>query len=129
MIRKEMKKAKAHMVKVTKAYPKRLVIEAEMPYEVYIALKNKLSFASNRHNLTSYYKEWNECKIKHISMDPDKVFATLDEHSKKLFEFGDHYGKDSLQMFSKLKVVIPKGYEYIFTLLNTEEEHNKRTDL
>ena len=33
LIRKEMKKAKAHMVKVTKGYANRLVMEAEMPYK------------------------------------------------------------------------------------------------
>ena len=32
---KEMKKAKAHMVKVTKGYTKRLVMDATTPYEAY----------------------------------------------------------------------------------------------
>ena len=38
VVRKEMKKAKAHMVKVTKEYPKRLIMEAETPHEAYLAL-------------------------------------------------------------------------------------------
>ena len=41
LIRKEMKKAKARMVKVTKDFPKRLVMDATTPYEAYAALKTK----------------------------------------------------------------------------------------
>ena len=41
IVRKEMKKAKAHMVRVTKDFPKRLVMEAETPYEAYDGVKEQ----------------------------------------------------------------------------------------
>ena len=129
IIRKEMKKAKAHMVKVTKEYPKRLIMEADTPYEARMALKNKYSFAKNRHDFTSLDKEWNEFKIKDAATDLDKIFAILDEHSKKLSEFGSRYEKDALQILSKLEVAMSDGYEHIFTLLNTDEEHKKSADV
>ena len=96
LVRKEMKKAKAHMVRVTKEYPKRLVMDATTPYEAYIALKTKYSVAKNRQDFTKLDKEWNEFKVEEVTTDPDKIFATLDEHSKKLLEFGDKYEKDAL---------------------------------
>ena len=40
-IRKEMKKAKAHMVCVSQEYPRLLVITALTPREAYTALKEK----------------------------------------------------------------------------------------
>ena len=121
-----MKKAKAHMVRVTKEYPKRLVMDANTPYEAYIALKTKYSVAKNRQDFTKLDKEWNEFKVEDVNIDPDKIFATLDEHSKKLLEFGVKYEKDALQMLSKLEVAMPDGYGHIFTLLNTDEEYKKR---
>ena len=45
LVRKEMKKAKSHMVRVSKDYPKCLVMDAETPYEAYVALKTKYSVA------------------------------------------------------------------------------------
>ena len=39
--RKDMKKAKAHMVRVSKDYLKRLIMEADTPYQAYAALKTK----------------------------------------------------------------------------------------
>ena len=84
LVRKEMKKAKAHMVRVTKEYPKRLVMDASTPYEAYIALKTKYSVAKNRQDFTKLDKEWNEFKVEDVNIDPYKIFATLDEHSKKL---------------------------------------------
>ena len=123
--RKEMKKAKAHMVKVTKGYAKRLVMDAKTPYEAYAALKEKYSVAKVRQDFTKLDKEWNEFKVTDESVDPDKVFTTLDEHSKKLKEFGDRYEKDALQIISKLEVAMPDTYQHIFTLLNTDAEHKK----
>ena len=123
--RKEMKKAKAHMVKVTKGYAKRLVMDAKTPYEAFTALKEKYSVAKVRQDFTKLDKEWNEFKLTDETVDPDKVFATLDEHSKKLKEFGDRYEKDALQILSKVEVAMPENYEHVFTLLNTEAEHKK----
>jgi len=122
LMRKEMKKAKAHMVKVTKDFPKRLVMGATTPYEAYVALKTKYSVAKNRQDFVQLDKEWNEFKVTDEMADPDKIFATLDEHSKKIAEFGTHYEKDSLQMLSKLETAMPASYEHVFTLLNTNEE-------
>jgi len=120
-IRKDMKKGKAHMVQESKDYPKRLIMEADTPYKAHTALKTKYSVAKNRQDFTKLDTEWNEFKVKDISTDPDKIFATLDEHSKKLEEFGPRYSKDALQILSKLEVAMPEGYEHIFTLLNTDE--------
>ena len=96
IVRKEMKKATAHMVRVTKDFPKRLVMEANTPYEAYVALKTKYSVAKNREDFTKLDKEWNEFKVTDERVDPDKVIATLEEHSEKLGEFGDRYKKDAL---------------------------------
>ena len=78
--------------------------------------------AKNRQGFTKLDKEWNEFKVTDTSTDPDKIFATLDEHSKKLLDFGEIYEKDALQILSKLEVAMPEGYEHILTLL-TNEEH------
>ena len=86
-----MKKAKAHMVRVSKEFPKRLVMDADTPYEAWVALKTKYSVAKNRQDFTKLDKEWNEFKVLDSNVDPDKIFATLDEHSKKLLEFGVKY--------------------------------------
>ena len=129
LVRKEMKKAKAHMVKVTKDFPKRLVMEATTPYEAYAALKTKYSVAKNRNDFVRLDREWNEFKVTDEKADPDKVFATLDEHSKKIAEFGTRYEKDSLQILSKLEVAMPTSYEHVFTLLNTDEEYKKDKDV
>ena len=63
------------------------------------------------------------------SIDLDKIFVTLDDHSKKLKEFVARHEKDALQILSKLEVAMPEGYENIFTLLNTYEEHKKGADV
>ena len=128
LIRKEMKKAKAHMVKVTKDFPKRLVMDATTPYEAYAALKTKYSVAKNRQDFVRLDREWNEFKVTDEKADPDKIFATLDEHSKKIAEFGKRNEKDSLQILSKLETAMPPSYEHVFTLLNMDEEYKKAKD-
>ena len=120
-----MKKAKAHMVRVMKEYPRRLVMNAETPYEAYAALKAKYSMAKNRQDFTTLDGQWNEFKVADVTVDPDKIFAMLDEHLKKLAEFGERYEKDALQMLSKLQKAFPEEYGRVFTLLNTVEEHRK----
>ena len=126
-VRKEMKKAKAHMVRVTKDYPRRLVMNAETPYKAYAQLKAKYSVVKNRQDFTLLDAQWNEFKVSDVTVDPDKIFAKLDEHSKKLGEFGERYEKDALQMLSKLQVAFREEYGHVFTLLNTAEEHRKNT--
>ena len=72
--RKETKKAKAHLVRVTKDFPKRLVMEATTPCEAYMALKTKYSVVKNRQDFTKQLdKEWNEFKVTDASSDPDKI--------------------------------------------------------
>ena len=129
LYRKEMKKAKAHMVKVTKGYAKRLVMDAKTPYEAYSALKKKYSVSKVLQDFTKLDNEWNEFKVTDPTVDPDKVFATLDEQSTKLKEFGDRYKKYALQMISKLGVAMPDSYTHIFSLLNTDAEHKKSPDV
>ena len=128
-VRKEMKKAKAHMVRVTKEYPRRLVMNADTPFEAYASLKSKYSVAKNRQDFTTLDAQWNEFKVTDVDIDPDKIFATLDEHSKKLSEFGERYEKDALQMLSKYQKAFPEEYKHVFTLLNTAEEHKKSTKI
>ena len=41
LTRKDIKKAKARMVIVSKHHPKRLIMEADMSYEAFTALKTK----------------------------------------------------------------------------------------
>ena len=63
-VRKEMKKAKAHMVRVTRnEYPRRLVMKAEMPHEAYAALKTKYSVAKSRQDFITLDGQWNEFKV------------------------------------------------------------------
>jgi hypothetical protein len=63
-------------------------------------------------------------------VDPDKTFATLDEHSKKIVEFGRRYEKDALLMLSKLETAMPPSYEHVFTtLLKRDEEYKKAKDV
>ena len=74
-----MKKAKAHdLVRATKEYPKRLVMNADMlPYKAYAQLKAKYSVAKNRQDFTTFFDaQWNKFKVLDISVDPDKIFAT-----------------------------------------------------
>jgi len=58
-------------------------------------------------------------------MDPDLIFKTLEEQSKRLSVFGDRYAKDELQILSKLKYAMPSDYDHVFTYLNTNEERQK----
>ena len=60
-----------------------------------------------------------------ISTDPDLIFKTLEEQSKKLGIFGERYSKDSLQILSELKYALPSDYDHVFTYLNTNEERMK----
>ena len=47
-----MKKVKAHMMlRVTKEYPRRLMMNADTPYEAYAAMKLKYSVPKNRQDL------------------------------------------------------------------------------
>ena len=117
------------MVIVTNDFPKRLVMETDTPYKAYSALKTKYFVAKNRQDFTKFDHQWNQFKITDTKADPDKIFATLEEHSKKLEEFGARYEKDALQMISKLEVALPDEYKHIFTLLNTESDHKKSADI
>ena len=92
-VRKDTKKAKAHMVRVTKGYPRRLAMNAETPYEAYAQLGAKYSVVKNRQDFTLLDAQWNEFKVSDVTVDPDKIFAKLDEHSKKLGEFGENMRK------------------------------------
>ena len=71
LYRKEMKKAKAHMVKVTKGYAKRLVMDASTPYEAHSALKKKYSVSKVLQDFTKLDNEWNEFKVTDQTVDPD----------------------------------------------------------
>ena len=99
--------------------------EAQTPYEALSKLHEKYSVQKIREDFDTLDNEWNNFKIDDISMDPDLIFKTLEEQSKKLAVFGERYGKDSLQMLSKLGCSLPKEYNHVFTYLNTNEEQMK----
>lgn len=82
-------------------------MEATTPYEVYVTLKTKYSVAKNRQDFVRLNRELNEFKVFDEKADPDKIFAILDEHSKKIGEFGSHYEKDPLEILSKLETAMP----------------------
>ena len=77
-----MKKAKAHMVSVTNYYPRRLVMNAETPYQAYATLKAKYSVAKNRQDFTSLDTQWNEFKVTDVTVDLDKIFTGWKMQSK-----------------------------------------------
>ena len=54
-LRKEMKKAKAHMVRVMKDSPRSLVMNTETPYKACAQLKAKYSVAKTRQDFTSLF--------------------------------------------------------------------------
>ena len=126
--RKEMKKAKSIFVRATKDLPNMLVKEANTPYEALSNLRKKYSVEKIREDFDTLDTEWNEFKVNEISTDPDLIFKTLEEQSKKLKVFGDRYEKDSLQTLSKLKYALPNDYDHVFTFLNTSEERQKTYD-
>ena len=102
-----------------------LVKEANTPYEALSNLHKKYSVEKIREDFDTLDTEWNEFKENEISTDPDLIFKTLEEQSKKLKVFGDRYEKDSLQILSKLKYALPNDYDHVFTFLNTSEERQK----
>ena len=126
--RKEMKKAKAILVRATSQLPSMIAKEAQTPYEALSKLREKYSVQKIREDFDTLDNDWNNFKIDDVTTDPDLIFKTLEEQSKKLGIFGDRYKKDSLQMLSKLACSLPKEYEHIFTYLNTNEERAKSFD-
>ena len=126
--RKEMKKAMAIFVRGTKDLPNMIVKECETPYKVYEKLKEKYSVKKVREDFDVLDQEWNEFKVTDVGTDPDLIYKTLEEQSRKLKVFGERYSKDSLQMLSKLKYALPKQYDHVFTYLNTNEERGKSFD-
>ena len=125
LIRREMKKAMAMFIRATKELPNMIVKECETPYEIHEKLKAKYSVRKVRDDFDTLDTEWNEFKVTDIGTDPDLVYKTLEEQSRKLAVFGDRYSKDALQMLSKLKCALPKEYDHVFTYLNTNEERGK----
>ena len=123
--RKEMKKAKAILVRATSDLPSMIAKEALTPYEALAKLREKYSVKKVREDFDALDSDWNNFKITDPSTDPDLIFKTLEEQSKKLSIFGDRYAKDALQMLSKLACSLPKEYDHIFTYLNTNDERVK----
>ena len=105
----------AIFVRATKDLPNMLVKEVDTPYNAFSKLKEKYSVEKVRKDFDTLDTEWNEFKVNGVSTDPDFIFKTLEEQSKKLGIFGERYSKDSLQMFSKLKYALPSNYDHVFT--------------
>ena len=98
--RKEMKKAMAIFVRATKELPNMIVKECETPFRIYEKLKEKYSVKKCREDFDVLDQEWNQFKVTDIGTDPDLIYKTLEEQSRKLKVFGERYSKDSLQMLS-----------------------------
>ena len=126
--RKEMKKEKSIFIRATKELPNMIVKEDNTPYEAYEMMNEKYSVKKIRDDFDTVYNEWNEFKVTDVNIDPDLVYKTLEEQSKKFKVFGARYEKDALQMLSKLKYALPKEYNHVFVYLNTNEESNKSYD-
>ena len=126
--RKEMKKAKAIIVRATCDLPNMIAKDAVTPFEALHKLREKYSVKKVREDFDTLDTEWNDFKVNDISMDPDLIFKTLEEQSRKLAIFGEHYSKDSLQILSKLSCCLPSEYDHVFTYLNTNEERMKTFD-
>ena len=63
----------------------------------------------------------NEFKVTENSTNPEKIFETLENHSRKLKEFGDRHEKCSLNALIKLEVAILDACDHMLTLLRTDE--------
>ena len=75
--RKEMKKTKTILVPGTKDLPNMLVKEGTTPYTTLQKLREKYVVKNVREDFDTLDNEWNQFKVKDISMDPDLVFKTL----------------------------------------------------
>ena len=122
---KEMKKCKAILVWGTNDLPNMLVKEAKTPYAALDYLREKYAVKKVQEDFKALDIEWNNYKVTNSSTDPDLVFKTLEEQSRRLGIFGERYSKDELQMLSKLQHTLPKEYDHIFTFLNTNKEQIK----
>ena len=118
-------KEMAIFVRTTKDLPTMLVKEVDTPYNAFSKLKEKYSVKQVREDFDTLDTEWNEVKVNDVSTDPNLIFKTLEEQSKKLGIFGERYSKDSLQILSKLKYSLPSDYYHVFTYLNTNKQRMK----
>ena len=105
-----------------------IVKESSTPFEALSKLREKYSVKKIREDFDKLDSEWNAFKVTEVSTDPDLIFKTLEEQSRKLAVFGEHYKKDSLQILSKLACSLPSEYNHVFTYLNTNEERLKTFD-
>ena len=126
--RKEMKKAKTISVRATSQLPNMIVKESSTPFEALSKLREKYSVKKIREDFDKLDSEWNAFKVTEVSTDPDLIFKTHEEQSRKLAVFGEHYKKDSLQILSKLACSLPSEFNHVFTYLNTNEERLKTFD-
>ena len=89
--RKEMKKAKAILVRATSQLPSMIAKEAQTPYEALSKLHEKYSVQKIREDVDTLDSEWNNFKIEDVSTNPDLIFKILEEQSKTLSVFGARY--------------------------------------
>ena len=108
--RKEIKTAKAILVRATIQLPNMIVKESSTPFEALSKLQEKYSIKKIREDFDKLDSEWNAFKVTEVSTDSDLIFKTLEEQSRKLAVFGEHYKKDSLQILSKLAYFLQCEY-------------------
>ena len=86
--RKEMKKEKSIFIRATKDLPNMIFKEAYTPYKAYKMLNEKYTVKKVLDDFDSVDNEWNEFKVTDVNIDPDLVYKTLEEQSKKFKVFG-----------------------------------------
>ena len=75
--RKEMKKAKAIIVRGTKELPNMLVKDAKTPYEALAKLQEKYKVKKVREDFDKLDGDWNNFKVSDVSVDPDLIYMCL----------------------------------------------------
>ena len=123
--RKEMKKAKAILIRGMKILSKILVKDKPTLYTGLSKLLEKYAVKIVWEDFNSLDYEWSQFKVIDLSTDPDLIFKTLEEQLRHMIIFREQYTKDDLQVLSKLKYALPKEYDNIFMYLNTNKEQNK----
>ena len=58
--------------------------EAGTPYAALHALKEKYAVNKIREDFDTLDAEWNQFKVNDVATDPDLIFKTLEEHTKKM---------------------------------------------
>ena len=79
----------------------------------------------NNVDFTKFHNKWNMVMVKDTLVDQDKVFARLDEQSKKLGKFGKRHQKDVMHVRRKIQFAFPIGHSHVWTIMDTTKNQTK----